>query len=73
MASIAKAGAAQGWLLGYITATAGEYDLINRAIHQTDSDGLQAWVDSWCRANPLRSIAQAANALAFHLNRENLN
>lgn len=73
MESFSMAFGARSWVAGYLTATAGEYEQINKAIHQVDSTGLEAWIDNWCRANPLRSIGEAANALAFHLNKKNSN
>jgi hypothetical protein len=69
IASIAKFGAVQGWVHGYMSAMAAEHEKINAALHQTDSAGIDGWIDNWCSAHPLSSVAQAANALAFDLSR----
>jgi hypothetical protein len=66
-ASQALGSAAQGWIQGYITAMAVESDRVNAAIHRTDSKGLDAWIDNWCKAHPLKSIAKAAEALSVEL------
>lgn len=34
----------------------------------TDINGLMGWVDNYCKANPLRTAANAAEALTFQLN-----
>jgi hypothetical protein len=67
--SLMTGAGAQGWVHGYITAMSVESDRINAATHRTDPKGLDAWIDNWCRANPLRSIAKAAEALAIELDK----
>ena len=61
--------ALEGWVEGYITAMAVESDRVNAAIHRTDPAGLTAWIDNWCKANPLKSMAKAAEALSVELDR----
>jgi len=46
-----------------------ESDRVNAAIHRTDPAGLTAWIDNWCKANPLKSMAKAAEALSVELDR----
>jgi hypothetical protein len=65
--SFAFVTGAQGWIHGFITAMAVESDKVNAAIHRTDPKGLDAWIDNWCKANPLKTIARAAGALAVEL------
>jgi hypothetical protein len=50
------------WVLGYVSA-AGEF--LN--LRDTDSRGISAWVDNYCRDNPLKSIGNAAMALVKEL------
>jgi hypothetical protein len=33
------------------------------AVLGTDFDGLMAWIDNYCQANPINNVAQAAGAL----------
>ena len=57
------------WLLGYITASnefgPGSSDL-TRA---TDVEGLKSWVDNYCTAHPLKTLAEAARSLTHELSR----
>jgi len=36
---------------------------IPEALLGTDFDGLIAWIDNYCQANPLKGVAEAAGAL----------
>jgi hypothetical protein len=38
----------------------------------TDIEGLAAWIDNYCKAKPLLTIANAAEALTFQLNNPTL-
>lgn len=52
------------WLLGYISGVAvgnGHPDVFN-PLSGTDLDGVWAWVDNYCRTNPLRLLVEAAGA-----------
>jgi hypothetical protein len=55
------------WLAGYLTAynlwVPGKADIAEG----TDIAGLMAWIDNYCAQNPLNNIANAANALIYHL------
>lgn len=55
------------WLAGYMTA----FDLHGTdkmdGSNGADMDGLEAWIDNYCKANPLRTIANAAEALTYEL------
>jgi hypothetical protein len=50
------------WLLGYVTAMGTWVPLSH-----TDSDAMAAWVDKYCRENPLKGVSEAAAALVFEL------
>ena len=51
------------WILGFVTAynyyTPGVSDVAKNA----DNQGLAAWVDNYCAANPLNNIADASISL----------
>ena len=64
------------WVLGFLTGM-NAMDMMTRRSGggkmgvTTDVDGLFAWVDNYCRANPLKTISDAALALATELVRTN--
>ena len=47
------------WVLGWLSA-AGHYSV---DLKETDVDAISAWVDSYCHANPLDTVAGAATVL----------
>jgi hypothetical protein len=49
------------WVLGWLTA-AGYYRVAGD-LKETDSDAIAAWVDNYCRANPLDTVGTAATGL----------
>jgi hypothetical protein len=53
----------RSWVLGY--ATRANYD--ESVTTKIDSEGLWAWIDNYCRANPLKQIVDAAEGLAAEL------
>ncbi len=51
------------WVLGYITAY-NEYVAGDGHIDRgTDAEGIDAWIDKYCLARPLDTVADAARAL----------
>jgi hypothetical protein len=63
----------EGWIAGFLSGsnsiaahTAG-IDILSEASTQGDAQGLWAWIDNYCRAHPLNSIAAAADALGAEL------
>jgi hypothetical protein len=67
--SIALLGS-QAWVLGYVTRA--NYDGASTGANAnltagTDYEGLYAWIDNYCRANPLKNIANAAENLVATL------
>lgn len=50
--------AVQGWLMGYMTGLATATTSID-LLASTDAPSVMAWVDNYCRANPLNKITDA--------------
>jgi len=56
-----------GWLAGYISAV-NAYAYPGKDIAEgVDVDGIEGWVDNYCSAHPLDSLATAARALVVEL------
>jgi hypothetical protein len=60
----------QAWVLGYVTRA--NHDGAARGANAnltdgTDAEGLYAWIDNYCRANPLKNLASAAEELVGEL------
>jgi hypothetical protein len=55
----------EGWILGFLTGTNAFSD--EDFLEQTDSRSVWAWVDNYCRAQPLDSLATAALKLRYEL------
>ena len=54
----------QSWLLGYITSVNAYQLTISSDIAEgTDPDGMFHWIDDYCTAHPLDSVARAATGL----------
>jgi ABC-type xylose transport system permease subunit len=62
------------WVLGYLAALNlwGVIGGARDALEGTDPNGLYQWLDNYCAANPLKSIAEASGHLARELNRRAL-
>jgi hypothetical protein len=56
------------WLGGFMTATAGWRAALGAEPTDTDVRAAAAWIENYCRQNPLRNFNAAAVALANHLN-----
>jgi hypothetical protein len=61
----------RAWVLGFLTA----YNLIsgrkgNNVTASVDADGMMAWVDNYCAANPLESVSAASIALLTELTKK---
>jgi hypothetical protein len=67
----ALAGVLEAWVEGFISAAndvlatpgSGVSDLAS----STDDDGLFAWMDNYCAANPLKQVSSGADALVGEL------
>jgi hypothetical protein len=55
----------EGWILGFLTGANAFSD--EDFLEQTDSHSVWAWVDNYCRAQPLDSLAQAVIKLRHEL------
>jgi len=55
------------WVAGYVSGVA--ITTGRDIIGPTDYDGMMAWIDQFCTANPLSTIQVAADALAYRLDR----
>ena len=53
------------WIMGWLSA-AGHY---GTDLKKTDSAAISAWVDNYCKANPLEDLEKAAISLADALRR----
>lgn len=57
------------WVEGFVTATEIAHPIIVPGVRHTDSAGMAAWIDNWCRVHPLEDIANASNALVHELSK----
>lgn len=54
----------QSWVLGYLTSVNANVLSVNRDVTGgAEPDALFSWLDSYCAAHPLESVARAASAL----------
>jgi hypothetical protein len=60
--------AAETWVLGYLTRA--NYDEQRDLTAGTDAEGIYAWIDNYCRANPLKDLAWAAEFLVVELRKK---
>ena len=54
------------WVVGYISGANADSSHPDVLLGR-DLDGLIAWIDNYCRANPLKNIASAASSLIVEL------
>jgi len=54
------------WVLGFISGIG----YLGRELKQTDSHAIDAWIDNYCRSNPLSDIADVSGALARELRKQ---
>ncbi len=55
-----KAGLSAQWVAGYLSGSNVEADHPADVLGGTNFDGLMAWIDNYCRANPLDLVGTAA-------------
>ncbi len=55
------------WVAGYITAANNYVATRSDIAHGIDANGLDAWIDNYCLANPLDSVGKASSALVAAL------
>jgi hypothetical protein len=62
----------QSWLLGYVTSVNANVLTVGQDVTKGDSpDALLTWVDNYCAAHPLDSVARAAGSLVESLRAKN--
>jgi hypothetical protein len=57
--------ATEGWLVGFMAGLA--MGTGRDALRGTDLPSMAAWVDNYCKANPLDGLSNAGEALFFEL------
>jgi hypothetical protein len=57
------------WVLGFVSGANVYQSLGADFLRNTDSDAIAAWIDNYCRQNPLHGITQAVNELIDVLQR----
>ncbi len=53
----------QAWVLGYLTRANYDEGRNRDLTAGTDAQGIFVWIDNYCRANPLKDVAAAAEHL----------
>jgi len=62
----------QSWVLGYVTSVNANVLTVNQDLTKGDSpNALFTWIDDYCAAHPLDSIARAAGSLVDSLRTKN--
>ena len=62
----------QSWVLGYVTSVNANVLTVNQDVAKGDSpNALFSWIDDYCAAHPLDSIARAAGSLVDSLRTKN--
>jgi hypothetical protein len=63
-----RAWTVQSWALGYISAVNERAAFgIRDVTDGTDSEGVFAWIDNWCKDNPLENVSRAVSKLTIDL------
>jgi hypothetical protein len=55
----------ESWVMGFLSGIGFERSPEVEPLHGIDADGVWAWIDNYCQANPLKDIAVAAAAFRF--------
>jgi hypothetical protein len=55
------------WVLGWLSASSLFSEALGKHLRDTDANAVGAWVDKYCRENPLNNIAAASGALIDEL------
>ena len=55
------------WILGFITGTGLVLEASGKQQKVTDADAAAAYIDNYCRENPLSSIMEASQMLVVEL------
>jgi hypothetical protein len=65
--SVVASNYVAAWIAGYLSAHNKLLVGVKNIGKDTDTAGRYAWIDNYCRANPLSDIDAAADALIAHL------
>lgn len=57
------------WVFGFLTASENYSASLGVHVRQTDKDAVEAFVDKYCRENPLKDIADASVGLVLELSK----
>ena len=59
------------WALGWLSASGAWLGVEHPGsyLRETDANAIAAWLDKYCRDNPLKSIADASSSLALELSK----
>jgi hypothetical protein len=55
------------WVLGYVSGQNQAVDELPDFLLQTDAEGMLAWIDNFCRSNPLEIVGTAVDKLVLTL------
>ena len=55
----------EAWVFGFLSGVGWVGQNGDNPLQGLDGNAVSAWVDNYCRSNPLKSIGEAAGALAF--------
>jgi hypothetical protein len=62
--------AAEAWVLGYVSAFNGYGLTVSKNVAEgTDVEGIFAWIDQFCRKQPLENVLDATTMLVVELQR----
>lgn len=62
--ALPDSAALQSWVLGYVTSVNANFLTSSSDVTQgADPEALFSWIDNYCAAHPLDSLARAASAL----------
>ena len=64
-----QAARAEAWILGFLSGSNSEA-LTPDFLAGKDANGIEIWIDNYCRANPLESIMKAVSDLRNKLQSE---
>jgi hypothetical protein len=53
------------WVVGFLSGIGFVGEKGDDPLNGVDADGVWAWIDNYCRAHPIESIARAASAFYF--------
>ena len=55
------------WFLGFVSGYGASSSERGQSLRMTDADAMFAWIDNYCQAHPLETIATAAGVLVLEL------